>query len=342
MCAARILALFVLPAAVAVAGEGTVLVLNKSANTLLLIDRATGLTAATLPTGDGPHEVAVAPDGETAVATNYGGKKPGNTLTVYDLPNKKVVKTIQLGGYRRPHGVLFLPGGKRVLVTAEGDRKLIVVDIETGKVTGATDTGQLTSHMVAYEPKTERAFVANIRSGSVSVIELSEPGKRLKIIPTGNGAEGVDVSPDGREVWVSNRQDNTISIIDAQKLEVVETLKAGSFPIRLKFTPDGKHALVSYAFAGEVAVFDVARRKAVHRIKLKKTQQQVEQRPNMFRRRGALPIGIVVPPDGKEAYVACGGYDQIAVIDLMTFKVTGTIATGREPDGLAFSKVSSR
>ena len=81
MCAARILALFVLPAAVAVAGEGTVLVLNKSANTLLLIDRATGLTAATLPTGDGPHEVAVAPDGETAVATNYGGKKPGNTLT---------------------------------------------------------------------------------------------------------------------------------------------------------------------------------------------------------------------------------------------------------------------
>ena len=339
MCVARVLALFLLPTAVAVGG--TVLVLNKSGNSLLLVDRATGLTAATLPTGDGPHEVAVTPDGKTAVVTNYGRKKPGNTLTVYDLPNKKVLKTISLGGYTRPHGIVFHPDGKKMIVTAEGKRALLVVGLESGKVERAIDTGQDTSHMVALSPKAERAYVPNIRSGSLSVIDL-KAGKRLKILRTGRGAEGVDVSPDGREVWVTNRQDNTISIIDAQKLEIVATLRCGSFPIRLKFTPDGRLALVSYAFSGEVAVFDVAQRKETHRIKLKKTRQHVEQKPNMFRRGGALPIGIVIPPDGEHAFVACGGYDQLAVIHLNSFKVVGMIATGREPDGLAYSALSLR
>ncbi|MCZ6786110.1 MAG: hypothetical protein O7E54_02985, partial [Planctomycetota bacterium] len=79
-----------------------------------------------------------------------------------------------------------------------------------------------------------------------------------------------------------------------------------------------------------------------HRIKLKKTRQHIEQKPNMFRRGGALPIGIVIPPDGEHAFVACGGYDQLAVIHLNSFKVVGMIATGREPDGLAYSALSLR
>jgi YVTN family beta-propeller protein len=65
------------------AGPGTLLVLNKAANTVSLIDLAKKKSVATIRTGEEPHEVAVSPDGKTAVVCNYGSSPtPGNTLTV--------------------------------------------------------------------------------------------------------------------------------------------------------------------------------------------------------------------------------------------------------------------
>src|SRR5687768_9380285 len=106
--------------AAAAAPSGTLLVLNKSDDTMSLIDLASNEVRATLPTGDGPHEVAVSSDGKTAVVTNYGDNaSPGKTLTVIDVPAKKVLRTIDLGSYSRPHGIVWLQGDE-VAVTVEG------------------------------------------------------------------------------------------------------------------------------------------------------------------------------------------------------------------------------
>src|SRR5688572_22573956 len=102
------------------ADSGTLLVLNKSDNTVSLIDLTSKKAVATIPTGVGPHEVAVSPDGRMAVIANYGtGPQPGSTLTVIDVPTKTSVKTIDLGEYRRPHGVTWLKE-RQVAVTVEG------------------------------------------------------------------------------------------------------------------------------------------------------------------------------------------------------------------------------
>src|SRR5688500_12109071 len=104
-----ILALVLALASVASAKDsGTLLVLNKSDNTVSLIDLATRKTVATVPTGIGPHEVAVSPDGKTAVIANYGAQIPGSSLTIIDIPGKQALKTIDLGEYRRPHGIVWL------------------------------------------------------------------------------------------------------------------------------------------------------------------------------------------------------------------------------------------
>src|SRR5688572_23665635 len=55
------------------------LVLNKEEATLAIVDPASGAVAARVPTGDGPHEVAVSSDGALAFVTNYGAQAPGNT-----------------------------------------------------------------------------------------------------------------------------------------------------------------------------------------------------------------------------------------------------------------------
>lgn len=315
------------------AAADTLIVLNKAAHTATFLD-GNGTALATLKTGAGPHEGAVSPDGTRAVVCNYGvQRRPGNTLTVYALPEPKVEKTIDLGAYTRPHGIVFMPDGKRVVVTAEGKQALIVVDLETGKVETAVDTGQLVSHMVAVHG--DRAYVANIFSGSMTAVDLKEK-KRLKIVPTGRGAEGIDVAPDGKEVWVTNRAANTISVVDAETLAVVATIPCADFPIRAKFTPDGARVLVSCAKTGDVVVLDAKKRAEVARIDLADPARK--EKGTMFGRvRGPLPIGILIPPGGARAFVACGNYDQVAVLDLAKNEVVARHATGREPDGLAYS-----
>src|SRR3546814_4190109 len=86
------------------------------------------------------------------------------------------------------------------------------------------------------------AYAANLGNASTTVIDLGA-GKVVKTLATGDGTEGIDVSPDGKEIWVSARS-GSVAIIDAGSNEIVETLPADGLPIRVKITPDGKYALV--------------------------------------------------------------------------------------------------
>ena len=321
--------------------DGTLIVLNKSDATASLLDRTTGKELALIPTGVGPHEVAVSPDHKTAVVGNYGQQQPGHTLTVIDLPNRKATRTIDLVDYHRPHGLLFLPDGNRLLVTAEVERKLLIIDLADGSVLHAIDTDQDVSHMVAMTPDARRAFVANIRSGSVSVFDL-QSANRIAVIQTGKGAEGVAVTPDGKEVWVTNRTANTLTVIDPASLEILHTLDCANVPIRILFTPDGNRALVSNARSGDVAVFDTQTKKEIRRIDMELTAvEKTDDR--LFRDTfgdSPVPVGIVIPPDGKHAYVANTNADIITVIDLESWKITARFTAGKEPDGLAYTPLN--
>lgn len=321
--------------------DGTLVVLNKSEATASLLSRATGEEIKKVPTGVGPHEVAVSPDGRWAVVADYGAQQPGSTLTVIDMDKHEVAKTIELKQYHRPHGIMFHPNGRDVIVTAETERRLLVVDVTSGNVKHAIDTDQAVSHMVAISPDASRAYVANIGSDSISAIDL-EKGELIKVVKTGPQAEGIDVSPDGSEVWVSNRQGNTISVINAETLEVEATLDCASFPIRLKFTPDGAHVLVSAMRTGDVAVFDAKARKEVRRISMDvKTVSDEEREGRLFSTTEAgnpAPIGILIPPDGKVAFIANTMADVVTVIDLESWTLVGRWPAGNEPDGLGYAK----
>ena len=73
--------------------SGTVVVANKRGNDASFIDLESGKIVATAPTGNGPHELVVSPDGRLAVVTDYGGGR-ANTLTVLDIATASVVRTI--------------------------------------------------------------------------------------------------------------------------------------------------------------------------------------------------------------------------------------------------------
>lgn len=313
------------------------LVLNKGAATASLMDPATGATLATMPTGQGPHEVAVSPDGRTAVVSDYGtSEAPGSTLTVLDLVARSQVGAIDLAPHHRPHGVAWLPDGRRVAVTLENDSLVALVDVPAGRIEGTIHTGQDKSHLLRLSPDGGHAYVANVGSGSVTMMDLA--GRYvLRTTPTGAGAEGLALSPDGAELWVTNRAANTVSVLDAQTLAPLDTVQSASFPIRAAFTPDGKTVLVTNASSGELRFFEAATGRVLGTIEMRvdSTQLRGTMLGTEFGAGTGVPIGIVVTPDGRTAYVANANADLITVVDVRNRRITGYLPTGREPDGMA-------
>lgn len=308
----------------------TLVVLDKSDATARFYDADSRELKFTAPTGVGPHEVACR--GGVAVVCDYGEQQPGSTLTVLDAASGALLRKIELGEHRRPHGIEWLDD-RRVVVTTEQSQSILVVDVDAGEIAAVHRTGQRASHMLVLSPDKRRAFVANIASNTVTAIDLAS-GEVLAQITTGAGPEAIDVTPDGAEVWVGNRTGDSLTVIDAHSLEVKATLPCLKFPIRLKVTPDGRRALVSCAQSGDVAVFDVATRAELRRIPMGLSDAENQNMLGRDFSQGPVPVGILIDPDGSRAWVANTNADLVTELDLATWSIRARIPTGRQPDGL--------
>ena len=318
------------------AAGDVLVVVNKSDSSVSILDASTGKTRATVAVDKGPHEAEILADEKVVAISDYGRTgEPGRSVTLIDLASGKVLSKVDVGEGSRPHGLKALPDG-RLLITAEGMKELVVLDPRSGKIGPRIPTGKDLSHMVAASPDGKRAFVVSLRGGLVTVIDLLS-GKIVKDIPTGKGAEGIDVTPDGREVWVTNRDANTISVIDTKTLVVVQTIKAAEFPIRVKFSADGKRALVSFTGSGDIGVYDAATRTESKRIPIGRDAVAGTENRVFAKRFGTspAPLGLLIAPDGKRAWVSASHADVIAVIDLEKLRVEEAWTAGHEPDGLA-------
>jgi YVTN family beta-propeller protein len=330
------------------APKESLLALSKREHTLSIIDPVSLKILARVPVGNDPHEVIASTDGTTAYVSNYGGGAY-NTLAVIDLVQQKPLTPVDLGPLRGPHGVVFVAG--KVWFTAEAAKAIGSYDPATGRIDWILGTGQNRTHMIFVSDDEKRIFTTNVSSGTVSVIEKlpsraagPPPGQGSPsgapapprgptgapggdwdetVIRVGNGAEGFDVSPDGKEIWVANAQDGTVSVIDSASKKVTDTVSANAPGAnRLKFTPDGARVLISSLRDGNLVILDAKSRKEIKRMKL-----------------GRGAAGILMQPDGARAFVACSPDNNVAVIDLKTLEVVGHFDAGQEPDGLAWSSM---
>ena len=222
------------------APSGTLVVSNMNDNTATVLDAGSGRVIATLPTGEGPHEVAIAHSGRWAAVSNYGVRgKPGSTVTVIDVARAEVARTLALTGYQRPHGMAFLPGDTLLAVTSETSRAVLLVDFRDGRVVAVLPTNGRTSHMVAVPARGDRLFTANIADGTVSAIGLA-PADSARVIAVGRQPEGIAVTPDGNTVWAGSNRDSIVVVVDTRKRVAVDTLRGFGLPYRMAFTPDGR------------------------------------------------------------------------------------------------------
>jgi len=299
-------------------------VLEKADKSVVIVDPGSLKIVARLPAGEDPHEVVTSDDGHYAYISNYGAfQNPQHTLSAVDLWEQKALPAIDLGALLAPHGIEWANG--KVYFTAEGSKVIGRYDAASNRIDWVLGIGQNRTHMLVVSKDENRIFTSNVNGDSITILERDKKGDASgwieTLVPVGKGPEGFDVSPDGKELWAANSHDGTVSVIDLGSKKVVQTVDLHTKSVnRLKFTPDGKMVLLADLGSGDLVVVDASNRKEVKRMNL-----------------GHGVAGIQIVPDGSRAFVAVSPDAQVAVVDLKSLTVTGRIATGKGPDGMAWA-----
>jgi DNA-binding beta-propeller fold protein YncE len=300
---------------------GTLIVTNKSAATATIIDAASGRALATLPTGQGPHEIALSSNGNLAVVTDYGGGGGGGrTLTVIDVPGMRVARTIELGEYTRPHGIVFLPGDSIVAVTSEASRHVVLVNVIEGAVRNAVPTQHPGSHMVGVTADGVHAWTGDMGSHTISLLNL-RTGSYVRSFTVPQQPEAINVTPDGSEVWVGSNAEDKVSVVDPQTGNVQTVAEGMGWPYRVAFTPDTRTVLLPDLEGETLRFVDRASRRELGRIAFT----------------GGGPQGITITSDGRYAIESMSRQSRVAVIDIAARTVAGYIPAGPAPDGVVYT-----
>jgi YVTN family beta-propeller protein len=315
-----LLALFVLLLPVA-AQQAPLLILHKGASSLGFYTLE-GTHLATVPVGRHPHEMVRSADGRFLYTTDNGtmmieqAGAGGNTVSIVDLTARKKVGEISLGDYRRPHGIDLDPQSGLLYVSCELPDQLLAIDPKLGKVVRTYATQGKTAHMVKLGPGARWAYVSHSSSANVGAVELATG--RVRLIPTGARPEGSALSPDGKLLYVVNREAAQITVIDTGAQSAIGAIPTGKGPVRVQVTPDGE---LVYALMHDqaVGIADAKSRRQLAAVAL-----------------GGSPVSLALSPDGTLAYAAAQDLDTIYVVSVRERKLLRQFQTAPKmfPDAI--------
>jgi DNA-binding beta-propeller fold protein YncE len=312
---------------------GTIVVSNMNDNTAMLLDARTRVLLATLPTGRAPHEVAMSHDGRWALVSNYGVRdQVGNTITVIDIAAHTVARTIDLGDYKRPHGMAFFPGDTVFAVTSEANRAVLLVDFRSGRVMRRLASGGRGPHMIGLSSDGAHMIGGNIGDGTLAIFTpLAADSARTTKVPA--QPEGVAISPDGKHAWVGSNKDSVVTIVDVTTGATLATLRGFGLPYRTAITPDGARAVITDPVNANVRVFDAKTFREQHTIAIPRDSlvatAEVPGSPS--------PEGVTTSRDSRWAFVTLQGRNRFITIDLERGVIAGYGVTGTWSDGIAYS-----
>lgn len=316
----RTLALFFLALASATA-QAPLLILHKGASSLGFYS-LDGTHLATVPVGLHPHEMVRSADGRYVYTTDNGtmmieqAGAGGNTVSIVDLAARQKVGEISLGDYRRPHGIDLDPQTGLLYVSCELPDQLLAVDPKLRKVVRTYGTQGKTAHMVKLGPGARWAYVSHSNSANVGAVELATG--RVRLIPTGARPEGSALSPDGKFLYVVNREGAQITVIDTGAQSAVGAIRTGKGPVRVQVAPSGT---IVYALMHDkaVGIADPKSRRQLATVAL-----------------GGSPVSLALSPDGALAYAAAQDLDTIYVVSVSERKLVRQFQTAPKmfPDAI--------
>jgi DNA-binding beta-propeller fold protein YncE len=274
---------------------------------VVLVDGKTYKTLVTLDSGKNPHEVRVSPDERLAYVA------AGKTITVVDLKNRKVRANFDLGEYSA-HDIRVSRDNRRLWLACAGKEAILELDAETGKILNIYNTKQKGAWFVEITPDERKIYTPNLEGKSVSVITRAT--NETKIIPFEHPVYGIDITPDGKQVWVTGRD---ITVIDTATEKIIAAIKTPEADTgRIRLTSDGKRAVI--ALLNKVLVYDVKTRRLVSEVEV-----------------GANPKVLTLSDDNRRAFLTNPNENSVTVVNIIKGKKTLEFKTGKKPDGIGWA-----
>jgi YVTN family beta-propeller protein len=240
-----------------------------------------------------PTTVSLTPDGQLALVANsdfHGDHPRTNVLSVIHTPT--MTKITDLEACDMPHGVKVNHAGTRAYVSCMHSDEILELEVATLTLTRRAHTGAAhakTSVSAASHPGPAPATPSQTNECSPTFVSVSRDDKRLfvacnaantlqvwdagtlrqiKEIPVGKGAYNVEPSPDGKLVLVTNKKDQSVSVIDAAGLTEVARIPTSKRIVHgIAYSPDSRFAYISCESIGidpgAVDVIDLASRTRV-------------------------------------------------------------------------------
>jgi YVTN family beta-propeller protein len=320
----------------ATSAQAQLLVANQKEHTAQLIDLKTRQPVFTVGVDINGHEIIASPDGRFAyvpIYSNVGVGHPGTdgaTIQVIDLLVGRTTNIINLGKPVRPHCIKFGPDGL-LYVSAELDHALYVLDPAQAKVIAQIPTGADQSHMFVISPDGARAYTANVKPGSVSVLDLKNRSL-IKVIPVADEVQRISISPDGRYVYTHDQTKPRIAVIDTSKNEIEKWLEVPATVYSSAITADGK-LLIGTSGQGQLFVVGLATGTLSNTIAIRPGLGEILIVVGGTSKGSAIILNL-----GK-AYVSSAKSGVVEVLNLVTMELEEPIRLTPGADGLAWCPV---
>jgi YVTN family beta-propeller protein len=334
----------------AVSESGDVATWLKPTGSGLAIDRV--VPVGIMPSDiDGPHHIAIAPDGKSYYITIAHGT-PFGSLWKLDIASDSLLGRAQVELF--PTTISLTPDGQFAFVANSdfhGDhpRLNVVSVVHTPTMTKITDIPACDMpHGVRVNHAGTRAYISCMHSNEILQLDVAtlEITRRAKVIegpaltptaashhgPAGSAAASatsgcsptyVSVSPDDTRLYVACNNGNTVQVWDAASFQQIKEVPVGKGAYNVEPSPDGKLVIVTNKKDQSVSLIDAASLKEIARIPTSKK----------------IVHGVAYSPDARLAYITCEsvGVDPgaIDVVDLATRKRVASVPLAGQPTGIA-------
>ncbi|WP_051839657.1 beta-propeller fold lactonase family protein [Streptomyces sp. NRRL F-5126] len=243
----------------------TLWVNNDLGNSLTPIDPATGKAGHPVPVHD-PYNLYFTPNGKYAVVMASKDRR----LVFRDAHTMKVVKSVPAGCGGVNHAD-FSPDGRYFIVSCEFSGDLLKVDTARMEVVARQKLPMAGAKPqdVKISPDGRTWYVADMVAGGVWILNGDTFG-RPHLLRTGKGAHGLYVSRDSRRLFVSNRGEGSISVLDLATGKPVAKwhIPGGGSPDMGGVSADGKVLWLSGRYNSEVYAISTSDGHLIHRIKV--------------------------------------------------------------------------
>ena len=177
-----------------------------------------------------------------------------------------------------------------------------------------------------FDPTGKTFYVVDVNNNNVIKFNTLTGAVIGTPITVGQVPIGIALSPDGSKAFVTNRNDDTVSVINTTTSTVISTVNVGDAPLGITLNFDGSKAYITNSNAGTISVINTATNVVTATIATI----------------GSGASCIMLSPDGSKAYVTDANTDKVFVINTSTNTVTDTIDVADGPIRIVLSQDGSK